>query len=40
MTDEQKNKEDAEAKEPQEKKASLMEGAMVKYILFGVAGIV
>ena len=40
MTDEQKNKEDAEAKEPQEKKASLMKGAMVKYILFGVAGIV
>jgi len=40
VTDEQKNKEDAEAKEPQEKKASLMEGAMVKYILFGVAGIV
>ena len=40
MTDEQKNKEDAKAKEPQEKKASLMKGAMVKYILFGVAGIV
>jgi len=40
VTDEQKNKEDAEAKEPQEKKASLMKGAMVKYILFGVAGIV
>ena len=40
MTDEQKNIEDAKAKEPQEKKASLMKGAMVKYILFGVAGIV
>lgn len=40
MTDEKINKEDAEAKEPQEEKVALMKGPLVRYALFGVAGIV
>ena len=39
MTDEQKNKDDAKAKESQEEKAPPKKSGLVKYILFGVAGI-
>ncbi len=40
MTDEQKNGTDAQPKEPRAKKASLMKGVTVKYILLTVTGIV
>jgi flagellar motility protein MotE (MotC chaperone) len=40
VTDEKKNKEDAEVKEPQEKKAGPLKAERVKYILFGLTGIV
>jgi len=40
VTDEQKNKEDTKTKESQEEKAPTGKGGLIKYILYGVAGIV